>query len=156
MCSHIRSHGNGNIFIVIKTMNCYQNICSLFNHLPHVVGRYKLPLSGLTERDTMGNSCASGDEGDLKSKRKGGDSDGQRYSSRSLPDTPEANWPLFVSKYDYDSRTEDDLGFKKGDLLYIINTEDADWWYAQHKDSGDKGFAPSNYIAEYKSLDAEE
>jgi len=68
----------------------------------------------------------------------------------------EANWPLFVAKYDYDSRTEDDLGFKKGDLLYIINTEDADWWFAQHKDSGDKGLVPSNYIAEYKSLDAEE
>ena len=68
----------------------------------------------------------------------------------------EANWLLFVGKYDYDSRTEDDLGFKKGDLLYIISTEDADWWFAQHKDSGDKGFVPSNYIAEYKSLDAEE
>ena len=104
----------------------------------------------------MGNSCTSGDEGDLKSARKDGDSDGHRYSSQSLPDTPEANWPLFVSKYDYNSRTEDDLGFKKGDLLYIINTEDADWWYAQHKDSEDKGFVPSNYIAEYKSLDAEE
>ena len=26
MRSHICSHGNGNIFTVIKTMNCYQNI----------------------------------------------------------------------------------------------------------------------------------
>ena len=24
--SHIRSYGNGNIFTVIRTMNCYQNI----------------------------------------------------------------------------------------------------------------------------------
>ena len=48
-------------------------------------------------------------------------------------------------------------GFKKGDLLYIINTKDADWWFAQQWISGDKGVV-SNYnnIAEYKSLDAEE
>ena len=104
----------------------------------------------------MGNSCISGDEGDFKPTRRDGDSDSHRRGSRPLQGPPEADWPLFVGKYDYDSRTEDDLGFKKGDLLYIISTEDADWWFAQHKDSGDKGFVPSNYIAEYKSLDAEE
>ena len=27
---------------------------------------------------------------------------------------PEPNYPLFVGKYDYDSRTDDDLSFKKG------------------------------------------
>ena len=104
----------------------------------------------------MGNSCTSGDEGDFKSTKKDGDSDDHRCGSRLLPGSPEVNWPLFVGKYDYDSRTEDDLGFKKGDLLYVIKIQHADWWYAQHKDSGDKGFVPSNYIAEYKSLDAEE
>ncbi len=104
----------------------------------------------------MGNSCTSGDEGEFKSTRNDEDSDGHRCSSHSLPGPPEAKWPLFVSKYDYDSRTEDDLGFKKGDLLYIINTEDADWWFAQQMVSGDNGFVPSNFIAEYKSLDAEE
>ncbi len=104
----------------------------------------------------MGNSCTSGDEVDLKSTRTDEDSDGHRHRSRPLPPLPEADWPLFVGKYDYDSRTEDDLGFKKGDLLYIINPNNADWWYAQHRVSWDKGFVPSNYIAEYKSLDAEE
>ena len=95
--------------------------------------------------------------GESKSARKGGDSEGPRHSPRPLsPGPPDANWPLFVAKYDYDPRTEDNLGFRKGDLLYIINTEEGDWWYAQHKDNGDKGFVPSNYIAEYKSLDAEE
>ena len=90
------------------------------------------------------------------STRKDGDSDGHRCSSHSLPGPPEAKWPLFVSNYDYDSRTEDDLRFKKGDLLYIINSEDADWWFVQQTVNGDKGFVPSNYIAKYKSLDAEE
>ena len=27
---------------------------------------------------------------------------------------PEPNYPLYVGKYDYDSRTDDDLSFKKG------------------------------------------
>lgn len=27
---------------------------------------------------------------------------------------PEPNYPVFVGKYDYDSRTDDDLSFKKG------------------------------------------
>lgn len=109
----------------------------------------------------MGNSsCASGEQSEAKSTKKEGGSDGPRGGggARPLPGPPphEANWPLFVGKYDYDSRTEDDLGFRKGDLLYIINTEEGDWWFAQHKDNGGKGFVPSNYIAEYKSLDAEE
>ena len=95
----------------------------------------------------MGNNCSC-----VSSERRESDHSGSIKSDEEV----EANWPLFVGKYDYDSRTEDDLGFKKGDLLYIISTEDADWWFAQHKDSGDKGFVPSNYIAEYKSLDAEE
>ena len=73
-----------------------------------------------------------------------------------MPPTPQPNYPVYVGKYDYDSRTDDDLSFKKGDLLYIIDTDEGDWWYAQHKDSGLKGYIPSNYIAEHKSLDAEE
>lgn len=27
---------------------------------------------------------------------------------------PDPNYPLYVGKYDYDSRTDDDLSFKKG------------------------------------------
>ena len=85
-------------------------------------------------------------------------------SARPLPNPPgpppppekEPNFPLFVGKYDYSSRTDDDLSFKKGDLLYIINTDEGDWWYAKSKDTGQEGYIPNNYVAEYKSLDAEE
>lgn len=68
----------------------------------------------------------------------------------------EPNYPVFVGKYDYDSRTDDDLSFRKGDLLYIISTEEGDWWYARSKSSSKEGYIPSNYVAEWKSLDAEE
>lgn len=72
------------------------------------------------------------------------------------PPPPEPNLPTFVAKFDYDSRTDDDLTFKKGDLLYIISTEEGDWWYAKHRESGAEGYVPSNYIAQWKSLEAEE
>ena len=85
--------------------------------------------------------------------------------ARPLPSLPggqtqlppkEPNYPLFVGKYDYASRTNDDLSFKKGDLLYIINTDEGDWWYARSKHTGQEGYIPNNYVAEHKSLDAEE
>lgn len=85
-------------------------------------------------------------------------------SNRPLPQPPgppqppmkEPSYPLFVGKYDYSSRTDDDLSFKKGDLLYIINTDEGDWWFAKSKQTGQEGYIPNNYVAEYKSLDAEE
>lgn len=72
------------------------------------------------------------------------------------PPPPDVNYPVYVGKYDYDSRTDDDLSFKKGDLMYIISTDEGDWWFARSKDSGREGYIPSNYVAEWKSLDAEE
>ena len=73
---------------------------------------------------------------------------------REVP--PPSQYPIFVGKYDYDSRTDDDLSFKKGDLVYIISTDEGDWWFARAKEGGKEGYIPSNYVAEYKSLDAEE
>lgn len=74
--------------------------------------------------------------------------------TRAVP--PPSQHPIFVGKYDYDSRTDDDLSFKKGDLMYIVSTDEGDWWFARAKDGGKEGYIPSNYVAEYKSLDAEE
>lgn len=72
------------------------------------------------------------------------------------PPPPEVNYPVYVGKYDYDSRTDDDLSFRKGDLMHIISTDEGDWWFARSKDGGKEGYIPSNYVAEWKSLDAEE
>ena len=73
-----------------------------------------------------------------------------------IPNKPDPNYPVYVGKYDYDSRTDDDLTFRKGDMLYIISTEEGDWWYARSRTTGKEGYIPSNYVAEWKSLDAEE
>ena len=40
--------------------------------------------------------------------------------------------------------------------MYIIATDEDDWWLASLKDSGKEGYIPSNYVAEYESLEAKE
>ena len=62
---------------------------------------------------------------------------------------------MFVGKYDYDSREDEDLSFKKGDFMYIIGT-DGDWWFAQSMTTGKEGYIPSNHVTKWKSLEDEE
>ena len=64
--------------------------------------------------------------------------------------------PLYKALYDYAAATSEDLAFRKGEQLYIINASDGDWWLAQAVDSGKEGFVPSNYVAKMKTLEAEE
>ena len=77
-------------------------------------------------------------------------------SPSSPPLEAELTNPVVVAKYDYSARTDGDLGFKRGDLLFIMNSDDEDWWLARAKHSGQEGYIPSNYVAECKcELDAE-
>ena len=64
--------------------------------------------------------------------------------------------PVYVCTHDYESRTDDDLGLKKGDLLHVLDTDDDGWWLARSITSGKSGYIPSNYVAERNSLEAEE
>ena len=63
---------------------------------------------------------------------------------------------MFVGIYDYDSREDDELSFKKGDLLYILSTGGGDWWFAQSRATGKEGYIPSKYVAKWRSLEDEE
>jgi len=62
---------------------------------------------------------------------------------------------LYVALYDYDARTEEDLTFKKKDILEILNDNQGDWWYARCRATRLEGYIPSNYVAECKSLESE-
>ena len=64
--------------------------------------------------------------------------------------------PIFIALFDYDQRTSEDLSFKKGERLEIINSTDGDWWQARSLDSQREGYIPSNYVAEHKTIQAEE
>ena len=63
---------------------------------------------------------------------------------------------IFIGLYDYEARISEDLTFKKGDRLQIINTADGDWWYARSLSTNQEGYIPSTYVAPDKSYEAEE
>jgi len=82
---------------------------------------------------------------------------------RPLPDHPGGEAPVvpghphkvFVALYDYDARTDEDLSFKKGEHLEILNDTQGDWWFARSKATKLEGYIPSNYVAKLKSIEAE-
>jgi len=81
-------------------------------------------------------------------------------SARPLPDPVDVNssgahTKTFVALYDYDARTDEDLSFKKGEHLEIINDTQGDWWFARSKATKMEGYIPSNYVAKLKSIEAE-
>lgn len=62
---------------------------------------------------------------------------------------------IFVALYDYDARTDEDLSFRKGEHLIILNDTQGDWWFARSKASKLEGYIPSNYVAKLESIEAE-
>lgn len=64
-------------------------------------------------------------------------------------------YPVFIALYDYETRTEEDLRFKKGEHLEILDNKQGDWWFARSKKTRQKGYIPSNYVAKLKSIEAE-
>ena len=61
-------------------------------------------------------------------------------------------YPIYAAMYDYKSRTGDDLGFEKSDLLCIVNADNKEWWVARSKETGKEGYIPCNYVAKVNSL----
>ena len=84
----------------------------------------------------------------------------------ALPDLPEIPRQqvepklVYVALYDYEARTSEDLSFKKGEKLEVINGNDAvngaDWWQARSLVTNIVGYIPSNYVAPAASLKSEE
>ena len=62
---------------------------------------------------------------------------------------------IFVALYDYDARTDEDLSFRKGEHLIILNDTQGDWWFARSKATKGEGYIPSNYVAKLESIEAE-
>uniref|UniRef100_H2Z0M9 Tyrosine-protein kinase n=1 Tax=Ciona savignyi TaxID=51511 RepID=H2Z0M9_CIOSA len=60
----------------------------------------------------------------------------------------------FVAMFDYDARTKEDLPFKKGENLIILNSE-GEWWHARSPTTGQTGYVPSNYLALAGGLESE-
>ena len=62
----------------------------------------------------------------------------------------------FIALFDYDQRTSEDLFFRKGERLEILNNQDGDWWQACSLDTGHEGCIPRHNVAESNFIQAEE
>ncbi|XP_054629913.1 osteoclast-stimulating factor 1 [Dunckerocampus dactyliophorus] len=53
---------------------------------------------------------------------------------------------VFRAEYTFDPRTPDELYFEEGDILYISDTSDCNWWKGTCR--GRTGLIPRNYVTE--------
>uniref|UniRef100_A0A8C3KBM7 Tyrosine-protein kinase n=1 Tax=Calidris pygmaea TaxID=425635 RepID=A0A8C3KBM7_9CHAR len=89
-----------------------------------------------------------------------------KIKGRPLPPLPEqhlVNICKFVALFDYEARTEEDLSFRAGDKLQVLDASQEGWWYARlllptesvYSHHKLQGFVPANYIAADQSIEAE-
>ena len=79
------------------------------------------------------------------------------WTTASPPPLPGGGGVLtYIALYDYEARTAEDLSFRKGDRLQVINNQDGDWWQARSLASGREGYIPSNYVAPMESIKSKE
>ncbi|NXS02114.1 LYN kinase, partial [Oxylabes madagascariensis] len=76
---------------------------------------------------------------------------GQRFVSQDA----EEHGVIVVALYPYDGIHEEDLSFKKGEKLKVIE-ESGEWWRAKSLTTRKEGFIPSNYVAKVNTLETEE
>lgn len=63
---------------------------------------------------------------------------------------------MYVGRYKYAARTQEDLSFEKGEKLLVTSGLDGDWWMAKSVLTGREGYIPRNYVAQVTSFEAEE
>jgi len=58
------------------------------------------------------------------------------------------NRPKLVALYDYNAQGQDEISFKEGDTLFLIEKTETGWWEGEI--NGKKGLFPGNYVEETK------
>ena len=53
----------------------------------------------------------------------------------------------YVAVYGCDGDTEDELSFKAGDIIMVVDSSDANWWTGAVDGTGPTGTFPANYVA---------
>lgn len=124
---------------------------------PHTEKKFDCSVNVSSKGQENQNGTISGGGGTNNSQ--GGAVGGESSFSTSIvnnsPHDSPANVKIFVALYDYDARTDEDLSFKKGEHLEILNDTQGDWWFARSKSTRLEGYIPSNYVARIKSLESE-
>lgn len=100
---------------------------------------------------------------DFQAGQKDGDSKIKEKPLPPLPGQHLVNICRFVALFDYEARTEEDLSFRAGDRLEVLDASHEGWWYARlFLPTGSvcpgrklQGYIPANYIAADQSIEAE-
>uniref|UniRef100_A0A3Q0R6J9 Tyrosine-protein kinase n=1 Tax=Amphilophus citrinellus TaxID=61819 RepID=A0A3Q0R6J9_AMPCI len=78
---------------------------------------------------------------------------------RCVPDPTHLNQmgvnKIVIGLYPYEAVHPDDLGFKKGDKMKILE-EHGEWWKAKSLVTNKEGFIPCNYVAEADTMETED
>lgn len=61
------------------------------------------------------------------------------------------NTNIVQAEFSFKGSNNDELCFKKGDLIVLTNRDDGGWWEGTEINSGLTGWFPSNYVSEYKA-----
>jgi len=71
----------------------------------------------------------------------------------AMPDVVLSNTlaKIFVALYDYDARANEDLSFRRGEHLEILNDFNDYWWLARSKAAKQEGYIPYNYVTKFES-----
>ena len=121
-------------------------------------------MGGCASKQSEVPKQSSGSVSYVKDQRGGNGYDGGMTQSVgqsiSMPPPPPVQPPqgalVFQGLYNYEARTAEDLSFKKGERLQIMNNTDGDWWLARSMVTGQEGYIPSNYVAPVESVQAQE
>ena len=63
---------------------------------------------------------------------------------------------IVIAMFDYESRTNTDISFMKGDLMELSDNNKEEWCIALHLSHKIKGWFPSKYVAKIDSLESKE
>ncbi|KAI6218058.1 Tyrosine-protein kinase [Aphelenchoides besseyi] len=81
-----------------------------------------------------------------------------KLSTSSVSDSPrlKPGEEQVIALYPYESRSDGDLSFKKGDVMFLLESSNSDWWFVRTKDGQRQGYVPKNFVAIRTTVESEE
>jgi len=89
---------------------------------------------------------ASSSEDDCWSPESSPDSGHGKSSKKNSPTTSNGYVAQVSALYNYVAMRKDDLSFKEGDIIFVVNKRPSGWWLGEL--NGKVGLLPSNYVKE--------